>query len=130
MIDHFGINCADFTKSKDFYDSVRGVVGFTRQMDFGLAIGYGRDGHPYFWIAEFCCVPRSRRRARTGEAPPMDFRIDSLIGQLSREVTPSTTLAKATTSSITVRIDGRGTLARSRARTMCLTPAGVLIGNP
>lgn len=52
MIDHFGINCADFTKSKDFYDSVLGVLGFTRQMDFGVAIGYGRDGKPDFWIAD------------------------------------------------------------------------------
>ena len=23
-----------------------GVLGYTRQMDFGVAIGYGRDGHP------------------------------------------------------------------------------------
>ena len=52
VIDHFGINCADFTKSKDFYDSVLGVLGFTRQMDFGVAIGYGRDGKPDFWIAD------------------------------------------------------------------------------
>ena len=51
MIDHFGINCSDFDKSKLFYDRVLGVLGFTRQMDFGEAIGYGTDGHPAFWIA-------------------------------------------------------------------------------
>ncbi|WP_163696952.1 VOC family protein [Mycolicibacterium sarraceniae] len=32
MIDHFGINCSDWAKSKEFYD---GVLGFTRQMGFG-----------------------------------------------------------------------------------------------
>lgn len=52
MIDHFGINCADFEKSKDFYDRVLGVLGYSRQMDFGVAIGYGRDGSPDFWIAD------------------------------------------------------------------------------
>ncbi|BBZ10793.1 VOC family protein [Mycobacterium branderi] len=52
MIDHFGINCADYAKAQRFYDGVLGVLGYTRQMDFGEAIGYGRDGHPAFWIAE------------------------------------------------------------------------------
>ena len=52
MIDHLGINCTDFAKSKEFYDTVLGVLGYTRQMDYGVAIGYGRDGHPDFWIAD------------------------------------------------------------------------------
>ncbi|ORA66194.1 glyoxalase [Mycolicibacterium elephantis] len=52
MIDHFGINCADFEKSKAFYDKVLGVLGYTRQLDFQVAIGYGRDGKPDFWIAD------------------------------------------------------------------------------
>lgn len=52
MIDHLGINCADFPKSQQFYDSVLGVLGITRLMDFGVAIGYGRDGKPDFWIAD------------------------------------------------------------------------------
>jgi catechol 2,3-dioxygenase-like lactoylglutathione lyase family enzyme len=51
VIDHFGINCSDFSKSKAFYDKVLGVLGYTRQMDFEVAIGYGRDGKPDFWIA-------------------------------------------------------------------------------
>jgi catechol 2,3-dioxygenase-like lactoylglutathione lyase family enzyme len=45
MIDHFGINCADFAKAQQFYDRVLGVLGYSRQMDFGQAIGYGRDDH-------------------------------------------------------------------------------------
>jgi catechol 2,3-dioxygenase-like lactoylglutathione lyase family enzyme len=52
VIDHFGINCSDFAKSKEFYDRVLGVLGYTRQMDVGVAIGYGKDGHPDFWIAD------------------------------------------------------------------------------
>ena len=50
MIDHFGINCADLAAAAAFYDKVLGVLGFTRQMDFGVAIGYGTDGHAQFWI--------------------------------------------------------------------------------
>ena len=52
MIDHFGINCSDFGKATQFYDRVLGVLGYTRQMDFGVAIGYGVDGKPEFWIAD------------------------------------------------------------------------------
>jgi catechol 2,3-dioxygenase-like lactoylglutathione lyase family enzyme len=52
VIDHLGINCADFAKSQEFYDTVLGVLGFTRQMDFGVAIGYGVEGKPDFWIAD------------------------------------------------------------------------------
>lgn len=52
MIDHFGINCGDWAKSKEFYDGVLGVLGYTRQMDFGVAIGYGQDGKPDFWIGD------------------------------------------------------------------------------
>ncbi|AQT82540.1 glyoxalase [Mycolicibacterium litorale] len=52
MIDHFGINCADFAQSQEFYDKVLHVLGYTRVMDFGPAIGYGVDGKPEFWIAD------------------------------------------------------------------------------
>src|SRR4029078_10603791 len=53
MIDHFGINCADLEASKRFYDSVLEPLGFTRQLDVGVGGGYGRDGHPAFWISGF-----------------------------------------------------------------------------
>jgi catechol 2,3-dioxygenase-like lactoylglutathione lyase family enzyme len=52
VIDHFGINCADWERSKAFYDKVLGVLGFTRQMDYQVAIGYGAGGKPDFWIAD------------------------------------------------------------------------------
>lgn len=53
MIDHFGIQCADLAASATFYDRVLAPLGASRQMDYGVAIGYGRDGHPDFWIGEF-----------------------------------------------------------------------------
>jgi catechol 2,3-dioxygenase-like lactoylglutathione lyase family enzyme len=52
MIDHFGIVCADFGKSQQFYDAVLGVLGYGRQMEFGPAIGYGSAGKPDFWIED------------------------------------------------------------------------------
>ncbi len=53
MIDHFGINCSDLTRSAAFYDRVLGVLGHARIMDFGVAIGYGSGGHPMFWISRW-----------------------------------------------------------------------------
>ena len=52
VIDHFGINCSDWPKAQEFYDHVLGVLGYSRQMDFGVAIGYGTEGKPTFWIAD------------------------------------------------------------------------------
>jgi catechol 2,3-dioxygenase-like lactoylglutathione lyase family enzyme len=51
MIDHFGINCVDLDAAKQFYDTVLATLGYSRQMDFGEAVGYGRDGNPQFWIS-------------------------------------------------------------------------------
>jgi catechol 2,3-dioxygenase-like lactoylglutathione lyase family enzyme len=52
VIDHLGINCSDWGKSQEFYDKVLGIFGHTRQADFGVAVGYGRDGNAQFWIAD------------------------------------------------------------------------------
>ena len=52
MIDHFGIVCADYGRSKDYYDAVLGVLGYSRQMDVGPAVGYGRDRKPDFWLED------------------------------------------------------------------------------
>ena len=52
MIDHIGITCANYTKAQSFYDTVLAVLGFSRQMDVGHAIGYGRDGKASFWISD------------------------------------------------------------------------------
>lgn len=53
MIDHFGINCADLAASARFYDEVLAVLGFSRQLDYGVAIGYGTEGDPAFWISQW-----------------------------------------------------------------------------
>lgn len=52
MIDHFGVNCADFAASQRFYDAVLGALGYGRVMDVGPAIGYGPPGKPDFWISD------------------------------------------------------------------------------
>jgi catechol 2,3-dioxygenase-like lactoylglutathione lyase family enzyme len=52
VIDHIGITCADYKKSQELYDTVLGALGFSRQMDVGRAIGYGRAGKPPFWISD------------------------------------------------------------------------------
>jgi catechol 2,3-dioxygenase-like lactoylglutathione lyase family enzyme len=52
VIDHVGVNCADYPRSQAFYDSVLGALGYSRQLDLGEAIGYGCDGKPSFWIAD------------------------------------------------------------------------------
>jgi catechol 2,3-dioxygenase-like lactoylglutathione lyase family enzyme len=58
MIDHLGINTADFPKSKAFYDAVFAALGGslimtvpTEYTDGKGVIGYGRD-RPVFWVTE------------------------------------------------------------------------------
>jgi catechol 2,3-dioxygenase-like lactoylglutathione lyase family enzyme len=72
VIDHIGINCADYPKSQVFYDTVLGVLGFSRQMDFGAAIWYGRDGKPAFWIAEGAGMGPNREMHLAFEAADED----------------------------------------------------------
>jgi catechol 2,3-dioxygenase-like lactoylglutathione lyase family enzyme len=52
MIDHFGIQCTDLAASAAFYDATLAPLGCSRQMDFGVAIGFGSEPHPDFWIGE------------------------------------------------------------------------------
>jgi catechol 2,3-dioxygenase-like lactoylglutathione lyase family enzyme len=61
MIDHFGINCADIEAAKTFYDGVLGALGYGRVMDFGEAVGYGKDGKPDFWISHYEGQPQTQR---------------------------------------------------------------------
>ena len=39
--------------SSAFYDAVLAPLGGTRQMDYGVAIGYGTPEKPDFWLSEF-----------------------------------------------------------------------------
>jgi catechol 2,3-dioxygenase-like lactoylglutathione lyase family enzyme len=49
MLDHLGIQCANVAVAAAFYDTVLGVLGAKRLMDFGEFIGYGVD-KPDFWL--------------------------------------------------------------------------------
>jgi catechol 2,3-dioxygenase-like lactoylglutathione lyase family enzyme len=49
MLDHVGFQCSDLTASAAFYDAVLAPLGFSRLMDYDVAIGYGMD-KPDFWI--------------------------------------------------------------------------------
>ncbi|MEO7131226.1 MAG: VOC family protein [Dermatophilaceae bacterium] len=60
MLDHFGINCADLVASSAFYDAVLRELGFSRQLDYTMAIGYGTDGHAAFWISAWEGTETSR----------------------------------------------------------------------
>ena len=46
-----------------------GVLGFTRQMDFGEAIGYGTEGHPDFWVSSAASGPSNRESHLAFSAP-------------------------------------------------------------
>lgn len=52
MLDHLGIQCADLSASAAFYDATLEALGARRLMDFGVAIGYGADDKPDFWLSE------------------------------------------------------------------------------
>jgi catechol 2,3-dioxygenase-like lactoylglutathione lyase family enzyme len=52
-LDHVGMQCADMQTSAAFYDAVLSPLGAARLMDVGVAIGFGREGKPDFWIGEF-----------------------------------------------------------------------------
>ena len=52
MIDHLGVNVTDMARAGVFYDRVLGVLGHTRLIDHGVAVGYGTD-QPAFWISTF-----------------------------------------------------------------------------
>ena len=59
MIDHTGINAADFAKSKTFYNATFAALGGSLVMTIPLeytggkgVVGYGRDDRPQFWVSE------------------------------------------------------------------------------
>ena len=53
MLDHVGFQCTDMAASAAFYDAALEPLGAKRLMDFGVAIGYGIEPKPDFWISEF-----------------------------------------------------------------------------
>ncbi len=59
MIDHLGIEVADYALSRAFYESVLATLGYgvamevTREMSGGYeGCGFGPPGRPHFWIGK------------------------------------------------------------------------------
>ena len=50
-IDHLVIRVKDFERSKKFYDTVLGVLGFERKYTFGKTAGWS-NGKTLYWIGE------------------------------------------------------------------------------
>jgi catechol 2,3-dioxygenase-like lactoylglutathione lyase family enzyme len=69
VLDHVGIQVADVERAAAFYDAVLPTVGAGRIMDFGEAIGYGRDGKPDFWIGRATTTPLQHEAHVAFEAP-------------------------------------------------------------
>jgi catechol 2,3-dioxygenase-like lactoylglutathione lyase family enzyme len=51
MLDHLGIQCKDVAASASFYDAFLAPIGATRILDYEVAIGFGNDGKPDFWVS-------------------------------------------------------------------------------
>jgi catechol 2,3-dioxygenase-like lactoylglutathione lyase family enzyme len=55
MLDHLSIAVSDIEKARTFYDAILATLGGQRLMNMDRPevriSGYGRDGHPCFWIA-------------------------------------------------------------------------------
>jgi len=50
MIDHIGIEVADYARSKTFYAAALAPLGYGIIMEYEGWCGLGRDGKPDFWI--------------------------------------------------------------------------------
>lgn len=71
MIDHIGFAVTDIARSKPFYDAALAPLGIAaimtvtpEQTGKGTAVGYGKDGNPFFWIGD---------RERVGEGTHVAF---------------------------------------------------------
>lgn len=60
MLDHVGFAVSDINRSRAFYDSALAPLGLSLIMEVGSdktesggsAIGYGKEGKPFFWIGD------------------------------------------------------------------------------
>lgn len=75
MIDHIGLAVSEIARSRAFYDAALAPLGLSVQMEVtpeqtesgGTAIGYGKDGDPFFWIGD---------NERVGEGTHVAFAAD------------------------------------------------------
>ena len=75
MIDHVGFAVSDLARSSAFYAAALAPLGVTElmrvtpeQTGAGTAIGYGKDGKPFFWIGD---------NERVGQGTHIAFAVDS-----------------------------------------------------
>jgi catechol 2,3-dioxygenase-like lactoylglutathione lyase family enzyme len=50
VIDHIGVPVSDVAASKAFYERALAPLGIGVVMEMPVAVGFGRDGKPFFWI--------------------------------------------------------------------------------
>lgn len=52
MIDHIGYRVSNYERSKAFYAKALAPLGYSLQMEYGKAGGFGANGKPSLWIGE------------------------------------------------------------------------------
>lgn len=52
MLDHIGLRTTRVKEMIAFYEAILAPLGYSKQMDFGTAAGFGRDGELPLWIGE------------------------------------------------------------------------------
>ena len=52
MLDHIGLRTTRLKEMFAFYEAVLAPLGSSKQMDVGVAAGFGKDGELPFWIGE------------------------------------------------------------------------------
>jgi catechol 2,3-dioxygenase-like lactoylglutathione lyase family enzyme len=78
MLDHVGFAVSDIARSRAFYERALEPLGIALMMEIppeqnaqgggGRALGFGKDGNPFFWIAD---------NQRVGEGTHIAFETDS-----------------------------------------------------
>jgi catechol 2,3-dioxygenase-like lactoylglutathione lyase family enzyme len=76
MIDHIGFAVSDIGRARNFYRAALGPLGIELMMEYGpemtqaggTAIGFGRDGNPFFWVGD---------NERVGEGTHVAFKAET-----------------------------------------------------
>ena len=76
MLDHVGFAVSDIARSRAFYENALAALGLELIKEYapdrtesgGTALGFGKDGFPFFWIGD---------NERPGEGTHIAFRVES-----------------------------------------------------
>jgi catechol 2,3-dioxygenase-like lactoylglutathione lyase family enzyme len=52
MLDHMGLRTRQLKEMFAFYEAVLAPLGFSKQKDFGVAAGFGKEGMHPLWIGQ------------------------------------------------------------------------------